>query len=97
LDDLRRYAGWFREELRGLLRGEPAFLERAEAAVADADRQAEALKKARLESKKGDFFGEADKLFKAKKYTQCVRHLESGSYPLSASWKAKLEYAKKRS
>ncbi len=96
LDGIREVAWWFRNEFRGLLQGRPEVLEKAIGIREELKRLEEAKKKARLEDKQGMFFSVADKLFKAEKYAECVKHLESGEFPLSSSWKTRLDYAKKK-
>lgn len=97
LDELREYAWWMKNELRGLFQGKPEFTEKIQGLLDAEKRQEESIERSESESKKGDFFSIADKLFKAKQYADCVHHLESGDYPLSDTWKARLEYAKKHS
>jgi hypothetical protein len=97
LDQIRESAWWLKNELRGLFRGEPEFIEKTQALLAEQKRQEESIKRNRLADKQGMFFSQADKLFKAKQFAECVRHLESREHPLSSVWKARLEYAKKHS
>lgn len=95
LDQIREYAWWLKNELRGLFQGRPEFAGKVQGLLADEKRREESLKRYRQETKKSDFFNQLDKLFKAKQYSECIRLLESTEYPLSDTWRARLDYAKK--
>jgi len=95
LDALRKHADVFRNELRGLMRGDQEFTPRVQAVLAEEDRQDALIRRNRERSKEEAFFVKVDGLFKEKKFQDCVRLLETGEFPLTEVWKAKLEYAKK--
>jgi len=97
LDDIRYIASLFHGVLRGLARNEPEAMGKVQAGWAEEDRQDTLIKRNRDRTKEAEFFAKIEGLFKEKKFQDCVRLLEAGEFPLSGPWKAKLEYAKKRS
>lgn len=95
LDQIRDCAKWLREDLRGLFQGDPEFIGKIEALLAEQRRQEASRERIRQEGKRAKFFEEAERLFKAGKYQDCVRYLEAGSMPLTDSWRARLDYARR--
>ena len=93
LDELREYAWRLRHECVAIVTGSFSQVEKIRETVSE---QARKLEEARQVDEQNRFFSIADKLFREKKYAECVAHLLESKFALSAVWLARLDYAKKQ-
>lgn len=93
LDDVREWALRTRRDFGGFLVGDLSAFEAARARIA-AEEQARLA--AREADPKGTFFGRADKLWKNGKLREFIALLDASPYPLSATWRERLDDARRK-